>query len=149
MLKASSFTLNRLQYSFKVPAKWDGGSGKTEMERTHSRYSKCGGICGVLQGLETKHTNWWFTFPDFQVHLPVRVRIRRKCVSESFLQVRSSCESMFTKVSHCTSLFEILIWSSGIPFRTGTAFFTRSSNSVKSVIRFCTVKTGVPVFKVL
>ena len=23
---------------------------KTRMERTHSRYSKCGGICGVLQG---------------------------------------------------------------------------------------------------
>ena len=32
------------------PAKWDGGSGKTSMERTHSRYSKCGGICGVLPG---------------------------------------------------------------------------------------------------
>ena len=51
MLKVSSFTSNRLQYSFKVPTKWDGGSGKTKMERTHSRYSKCG-ICGVLQGFK-------------------------------------------------------------------------------------------------
>ena len=52
VLKASSqFTSNRLQYSFKVPAKWDGGSVKTRMERTHYGYSKCGGICGVLQGL--------------------------------------------------------------------------------------------------
>ena len=50
MLTASSFTSNRLQYSFKVPTKWDGGSGKTKIERTRSRYSKCGGICGVLQG---------------------------------------------------------------------------------------------------
>ena len=41
MLKTSSFTSNRLQYPFKVPAKWDGGSGKTRKERTHSRYSKC------------------------------------------------------------------------------------------------------------
>ena len=60
-----------------------------------------------------------------------------------------SCESMFRKVPNCTSLYEILIWSSGVPLRTGTAFFTRSSNSVKSVIGFLYIKTGVPVFKVL
>ena len=60
MLKASSFISNRLQCSFKVPTKWDGGSGKTKMERTHSRYSKCG-ICGVLEGFQTKHTIFWNT----------------------------------------------------------------------------------------
>ena len=43
MLKASSFTSNRLQYSLKVPAKCDGGSRKTRMEGRHSRYSKLRG----------------------------------------------------------------------------------------------------------
>lgn len=58
-----------------------------------------------------------------------------------------SCESLFTKIPNCTSLYEILIWSSGIPLRTGTAFFTRSNNSVKWVIGFCAKKPGVPVFQ--
>ena len=49
-LHLSHQTISNIQYPFKVPAKWDGGSGKTRMERTHSRYCKCGWICGVLQG---------------------------------------------------------------------------------------------------
>ena len=54
--ESSNLTENHSEPSpisfLKVPAKWDGGSGKTRMERTHSRYSKCGGICGVLQGFK-------------------------------------------------------------------------------------------------
>ena len=98
-----------------------------------------------LLASRTFQKKWWVTFPDFQVHSPVRVRTTRKCVSESFLQVQLF---MWIDVYESRQLYilvrdpDLVVWDT---FENRNRFLHSLSRG--NWVLF--IKTGVPVFKVL